>query len=130
MPLFSNIDPVSAYHQIKLSEKSKDLTAFVTPFGTLRYVRLPFGLISAASVFQRAMEKVLKGIVGVKVYQDNILVFGKLLENHASIRRSVLTRLAEANLTIKAEKCKFRQRRIDYLGHTIMAVVVFIRVIW
>ena len=49
--VFSNIDLNSAYHQIMLEEHSKDLTAFITPFGTFRYTRLPFGLVSAASVF-------------------------------------------------------------------------------
>ena len=119
--VFSNIDLMKAYHQIRLSEESKNLTAFITPFGTYRYMRLPFGLISAASVFQRALEKVLDGINGVKVYQDDILVFGKDITEHDARLRQVLTRLKGVNLTVKVDKCRFRQEEIIYLGHTITA---------
>ena len=125
--VFSSIDLMTAYHQIKLSEQSKNLTAFITPFGTYRYVRLPFGLISAAAVFQRALEKVLAGIKSIKIYQDDILVFGKDKEDHDVTLHKVLTRLKASNLTVKAEKCKFRQKYITYLGHTITAEGVFPR---
>lgn len=66
--VFSTIDLTSAYHQIELEQSSRDLTAFITPFGTFRFIRKPFELKSASSVFQRAMECVLKSVRGVCIY--------------------------------------------------------------
>ncbi|KAJ1174895.1 hypothetical protein NDU88_000186 [Pleurodeles waltl] len=68
---FSTLDLTSAYHQVELEKSSQELT----PFGTFKFKRMPFGLVSAASVFHLIMHKVLGNIGGVKCYQDNVLIF-------------------------------------------------------
>ena len=70
--IFTSLDLKAAYHQIMLSDESKHLTAFNTPFGAYQYLRLPFGLASAASVFQKLMFQVLGKIKGFIAYQDDI----------------------------------------------------------
>ena len=47
--VFTTIDLNSAYHQILLTDESKDITAFITTEGLFRYTRIPFGLASASS---------------------------------------------------------------------------------
>ncbi|KAJ1177271.1 hypothetical protein NDU88_002532 [Pleurodeles waltl] len=79
---FSKLDLRSAYHQIRLHEDSKPLTAFVTTEGTFQFKRLPFGLASAARIFQRAMARVLEGVDDVIYFQDDILVMGKTVTDH------------------------------------------------
>ena len=39
---FSKLDALSAYHQVELAEESRDLTAFITPWGFFRYKRYLF----------------------------------------------------------------------------------------
>lgn len=56
--VFSTIN-LKSTNQIKLGEDSKDLTAFVIPFSTFRFARLPLDLVSAPSVFQQALENIL-----------------------------------------------------------------------
>lgn len=56
---FSLIDLRSAYHQVRLADESKELTTFITPLGAYRFVRLPFGLASSASVSKKLMECML-----------------------------------------------------------------------
>ncbi|KAJ1160879.1 hypothetical protein NDU88_001369, partial [Pleurodeles waltl] len=80
---------------------------------------MPFGLASAAAVFQRAMERLLGGLQGIKVYQDDILVYGRDEKEHNERVRGVLQRLEKSGLTLKAGKCKFNVHEIDYLGHKI-----------
>ncbi len=46
------------------------------------YKRLPFGVSSAPGIFQRVMESILKGIPGVTVYIDDILVTTTTDEKH------------------------------------------------
>ena len=45
-----------------LDKASSDLTAFSTPFGKYKFLRMPFGLNTSQDIFQKEMEKVLEGI--------------------------------------------------------------------
>ena len=56
--LFSTLDLQSAYHQVVLHENSTDLTAFITHEGLFCYKRVPYGLSSAPSCFQRMMSAI------------------------------------------------------------------------
>ncbi len=53
--LFSTLDLKHAYHQVELHTESPDLTVFVTHDGLYRYKRVPYGLSSAPSAFQKMM---------------------------------------------------------------------------
>ncbi|GJQ67529.1 hypothetical protein Trydic_g8341 [Trypoxylus dichotomus] len=50
---FTCLDMKSAYHQISVSRDSREKTAFVTPDGDYQFIRMPFGLVNGAAVFQR-----------------------------------------------------------------------------
>ncbi|KAJ1095977.1 hypothetical protein NDU88_001126 [Pleurodeles waltl] len=117
--VFSVLDLSSAYHQIVLHPESRHLTSFVTPLGAYQFLRMPFGLASAAACFQRIMKTILKAISGTLCFQDDILVHGKTVDEHDKILRKVLSKLAGAGLTVKNEKCRFRVTSVTYLGHTI-----------
>ncbi len=53
---FSTLDLLSRFWQIKIEEKDKYKTAFITAGGLYEYNRMPFGLTNAPSVFQRIMD--------------------------------------------------------------------------
>ena len=117
--VFSTIDLTSAYHQIELDVNSKHCTAFITPEGAFQYKRMPFGLASASAVFQRVMSKVIQGVPGTRVFQDDILIHGKDKLEHDERLRLVLHRLEENGLTVRRDKCKFGCAQVEYLGHLI-----------
>ena len=71
---FSQLDLSHAYLQIPLDEASRRLVTINTHKGLFEYRRLPFGIASAPSIFQRVMENLLQGIPRVCVYLDDILV--------------------------------------------------------
>ena len=82
---------------------------------------MSFGLTNAPATFQRLMNYVLHDYLNnfVVVYLDDILIYSDTFEEHLVHLRKVFDKLWEANLVIKLKKCKFGQRKIKFLGHTI-----------
>ncbi|CAM4657545.1 unnamed protein product [Lepidochelys olivacea] len=53
--MFSTLDLQTAYYQVMLHEDSRNLTAFITHEGLFHFKRVPYGLASAPSAFQKRM---------------------------------------------------------------------------
>lgn len=115
--VFSKIDLVKAFHQIELAPESRDITTFVTPDAYYRYKRLMFGMTIASEVFQRHIERALKGLKGVKVFIDDMLVYGSTKDEHDQRLKAVLERLNACGLTINEAKCEFGKSMVKFMGH-------------
>ena len=118
---FTKLDLLHAYQQVSLDDESKEYTTINTHRGLYRYKRLPFGVASAPSIFQRTIESILQGIPHVTVYIDDILISGTTQEEHLHNLEEVLRRLERANIRLKLCKCAFFLPSVDYLGHRISA---------
>ena len=118
---FSKLDLAHAYQQLELDEESKKLVVINTHKGLFRYNRLPFGVSAAPAIFQRTIEGVLQGIPNVCVYLDDILVTGRTEQDHLRNLDTVLSRLKEAGMRLKRQKCRFMLPAVEYLGHHISA---------
>ncbi len=55
----SFLDAYSGYHQIHMNPADISKTAFITPFDTFCYLRMPFGLRNAEATFARLVYKVI-----------------------------------------------------------------------
>ena len=119
--VFSTLDLSHAYNQLLLDDEAQELTSINTHKGLYKYTRLPFGVASAPAVFQRTMDTLLKDLPMTCVYIDDILVAGKTPQDHLTNLTAVLSRLQEAGLRLKREKCSFCVPEVEYLGHIISA---------
>ena len=90
---FSKLDLAHAYQQLALDQDSKQITTINTHKGLYQFNRLPFGIHSVPSIFQRMMEGILRGIPHFSVYIDDILVTGETDEEHLENLDTVLSRL-------------------------------------
>lgn len=115
---YSKIDLKHAYLQCNLEESSQPLTAITTHTGTFVYRRAPFGLKCLPEMFQKLIEETLSGLNCV-AFQDDICVTGATKEIHLANLRAVLSRLQEAGLRVKFEKCEFFKEEVCYLGYRI-----------
>ena len=66
--------------------------------------RLPQGLKNSSSTFQNCIESTLKGIKGVVIFQDDVLVYGTTKEYSDKRMLAVKSRLREKNFTINEKK--------------------------
>ena len=120
--IFSSLDLLQGFHQIPLSEKSKEYTAFTAgSLGFYQYTRMPFGLCNATATFQRTMETVLKDLLRVMclVYIDDVIVHSVTEHQHLKNLDVILTRLHDHGLRLKPSKCVLFRSKLNFLGHTI-----------
>lgn len=78
---------------------------------------MPFGVRSACTTFQRALDSVIGPTVEpyVFAYLDDIIVISAIKEQHVANLKEVFRRLREANLRLSWER--FCQKELIYLGH-------------
>ena len=117
--IFSKMDANSAFWQRKLSDESRLLTTFLTPWGRFCFNRLPYGISTGSEQFQRCMSEKLEGLEGVEVLIDDIIVHGADQNQHDQRLIAVLNKLAKANITLNMKKCEFNVKSVKVLGHII-----------
>ncbi len=82
---------------------------------------MSYGGVSAAAVFQKLMENLLRGIPNVVSYLDDILVTGKDYAEHLTTLKAIFNRLQQFGLRIKLPKYRFLQQSVEYRDHFIDA---------
>ena len=92
---FSKLDLSQAYLQVPVCEDLRKYLTITTHKGMFCYNRLPFGITSAPSIFQRIMDQVLQGLPNVHCFLDDILVTGKDDAHHLENLKAVLNRLEQ-----------------------------------
>ncbi|GJV31956.1 reverse transcriptase domain-containing protein [Tanacetum coccineum] len=115
------LDGFSGYFQIPIDPKDQEKTTFTCPYGTLAYLRMPFGLCNAPGTFQRCMMAIFHDMIEktMEVFMDDFSVFGNLFENCLSCLDKMLKRCEDTNLCLNWEKSHFMVKEGIVLGHKI-----------
>lgn len=117
---FSVLDVRSGYYQIPMSEADKEKTAIICPLGFYQFERMPQG-IQVHQPLSRVMERTVgdMNFLEVLVYLDDLIVFGRTLEEHEERLLKVLDRLEEEGLKVSLDKCQFGRTSVTYVGHVV-----------
>ena len=73
--------------------ESQQYLTINTRKGLFTYTRMPFGIRTAPSIFQKTIDMILSGIPGVCCFFDDILIVGSTDAEHDARVRQVLQRL-------------------------------------
>ena len=109
------------YYQIALDQDHQLKSAFTTKTGQYYFTRMPFGLTGAPDTFQRAMAKVMRNVnwKACVLFMDDILIFGRTVEEHNKNLDSVLAALETNGLKALPVKCCLLKEEVGFLGHII-----------
>ena len=119
--IFSTIDGTGAYHNVKISERDRPLTAFVSPFGQFQFLRMPFGLTNAPPIYSRLVQMLLQGcdVRHILAYIDDIIAHTSSKEEHLRILRQIFEAHRKGGLKIAPAKTFLFRSKVDYLGHQV-----------
>ena len=119
--IFTSIDACGAYHTIQIEEGSTDCTAFISPFGTFRYIRMPFGLSNTGSIYSWMLGLALAHLP-VEYwlsYLVDILVYSMDTWDQLKHLKSIVEAHTKAWIKIQSKKTKIFQTETEYLRHKV-----------
>lgn len=116
---FCTMDLRNAFMHVKLSEASRWLTCFRTPWGLFVFNRMPFGLNIASETFQCLLDGLFAHLPFVKIYLDDILIKASSREELAERKKLVQKVIDDNNLHVNTSKTIEEAQEIDFVGFMI-----------
>ena len=115
---FTKLDVQWGYNNIRIREGDEWKAAFKTNRGLFEPTVMFFGMCNSPATFQSMMDSIfIEEIEGVTIiYMDDILIYATTPELLEKYTKSVLQKLRDNDLFLKAKKCKFNKTKMEYLG--------------
>ena len=125
--LFSVVDAKDGFLQVALDESSSYLITCWTPFGRIRWLRMPFGNSSAPEEWQWRLDHCFEGLDNPQVIADDTIIYGsgendaEADKSHDTAFRALIERCRENGLKRNPKKLNFKQTSVSYMGHIFSA---------
>nr|GFB31164.1 putative reverse transcriptase domain-containing protein [Tanacetum cinerariifolium] len=105
--VYSKIDLMSGYHQLRVREEDIPRTTFRTRYGHYEFQVMPFGLTNAPVVLMDLMNRVCKPYLDkfVIVFIDNILIYANDEKEHEEHIKTILELLKEEEFDYDCDIC-------------------------
>ena len=115
------LDGFSRYNQVLVDPYDQDKTTFTTPWGTLMYSKMPFGLMNVGATFQRAMDIAFseENDNFVVIYLDDITMYSKIDEKYLQHLERVFLKCIKFGISLNPKKSNFSLEEGKLLGHII-----------
>jgi len=114
---FTRIDLKDAFFRISVPQEFRHLVTFLSKGKAYRFRKMPFGLKTAPSTFQRFMDWGLSTFGEWAVwYQDDILIMAETLRDLRERTRILLAQLKEMRCEVNEKKSEYEVRTTTYAG--------------
>jgi hypothetical protein len=119
--VFSSLDSAGAFHNLTIEPGSRDLTTFVSCYGSYRFARLPFGLANGPAAYSRLVQMALDRLPPgfALAYIDDIIVHSSDVHSHLEHLRAVVELHARYGMKLNLKKCNVMRPEVEYLGHLV-----------
>jgi reverse transcriptase-like protein len=118
--LFSKFDVRWGYNNICIKKGDKWKAAFKMSKGLFEPMVMFFGLTNSPMTFQMIMDDIFREEIAqgwLKIYMDDLIMAS---EDNDTIHQQwvdrVLQKIKDHNLFLKAKKCSFHKKQVEYLG--------------
>ena len=106
--VFLFMDGFSGYNQIQIKSEDQHKTAFICPWGTFAYKKMPFGLKNAKATLQRAMNFSFYDIKAiVEPYLDDLPAHSCKRIDHQGHLHLIFERCRYYKICLNPHKCIF-----------------------
>ncbi|OWZ06245.1 reverse transcriptase [Phytophthora megakarya] len=115
---YCSLDMASGFWVVPMTDRAREFSAFITPFGLFEWSRMSFGLKNAPQIYQRLVENALYGFLKISRSGDAGTTTDMFLTGIADDpgRDSVLGRRSYIDcIMIAAESWDQKCQRVEYL---------------
>ena len=119
--VYSKIDLLTGYHQLRVRDTDIPKTAFRTRYGHFEFTVMPFEFTNAPAAFMDLMHRIFQPYLDqfIVVFVDDILIYSQSEWEHEYHLRIVLQLLRDHQLYTKFSKCEFWLTEVRFLGHVV-----------
>ena len=117
--LFMKMDLRWGYNNVRIKEGDEWKAAFTMPEELFEPTVMFFGLTNSPATFQAMMNELLRDLINtgkIVVFIDDVIVGMESKEGHDELVAEVIKRLEENDLYVKLEKCKWKVKKVGFLG--------------
>ena len=87
----TKFDLLKGFWQIPLTNRAKEISAFVTPEVLYQYKVMPFGMKNSPATFQCLVNSLISNLAGCKAYIEDAIIFSEEWERHLQTIKNFLT---------------------------------------
>ena len=103
----TKFDLLKGFWKIPLTDRAKEISAFVTPDGLYQYKVMPFGMKNSPATFQRLIKMIITELDNCKANIDDAVIYSEEWVQQIKTIREFFERLSKAKLTINLAKSEF-----------------------
>ncbi|GFT68544.1 retrovirus-related Pol polyprotein from transposon 17.6 [Trichonephila clavipes] len=120
--VYTTLDLKNGFFHVDVNEDCRKFTSFIVPDGQFEFNKVPFGLSTSPSVFQRYINSIFRNLMNeglIIIYMDDLIIPSADEEEGLRNLRTVLEVASKYGLEIQFKKCQFLKRKVEFLGHIV-----------
>ena len=106
-----------SYWMVILYPDSRPLICMLIDIGRFQWTWLPMGTAVTSDVFQKKLDEIFHNVPGVSGIADDMVIYGKSIEEHDKHFLSFLSIVRKNNLKLNALELQFQLEGVPFFGH-------------